>query len=908
MIQAKLPFIKYALAALCLIFISIKAEAQENTKISRRLAHEIHTKQEQTHSVWIYFSDKGPHAAEEVKTFEKQLPQKTINRRKKNMLPGNICNFRDLPLNKQYIETISPFLTKNRRESRWLNALSAEVSSQNIRRIAEFPFVNKIDLVLKLKKNYPNTQSTINQSLNKSKDNKFNYGASYKQNELINIPAAHNLNYTGSGILICMADAGFNNLSHPVFANLNIVATYDFVNNDENVGDEDDLGSGSHGTKTLSIIAGFDEGQLIGPAFGAKYILVKTENTESETPVEEDNWIAAVEWAEYNYGPDIVSTSLGYLDWYEANDMDGNTAAITRAADIAAGYGILIVNSAGNSGNGTTTISAPADGDSVLTVGAVDSLRFRTSFSAVGPTADSRIKPDVMAMGAGVTTALPNDNGYTAGGGTSYSCPITAGGAALLMEMFPEASNMQIFEALKMSADKSEQPDNYYGWGIIDIIAAANYLRRPHIFHQKHKDTENLNEPYSVEAQITSCSMLSEGSPTLFYKLPEQNLQAVQMQKNETGNYTAEIPATGEPTVYKYYIEAENTDTITKLPATAPDVFFEFTAGSDISPPKITHKAIKEYCFQLWEQTHITCRLEDNMAIDLLNSYTEWKINGIPQANLQFYKGDNDVYSAKFNTQNVQIGDLIEYRIVANDLAESPNTSYFPESGFQSFHIKNEIGFEANAFSHNWELLGDSHWEITNSGAQNSNYSAVSGELQKGQVSDLSIITDLQTEQEVFFFKTTSDESNSNYLRLYLDNKLLAQWNGTSDWTQESINLPSGKHSLKWSYQKYAETADKAFAQIDNIRFREANTEQTQISSNNKIVMYPNPAKNILYIKTADKTERTKVTISDIKGRTVYSKSFSKETTIDISQLPRGFYTVKITNPTVTSVKKLIIK
>jgi hypothetical protein len=906
----KLPnmkLLKYSITAFILFFITIAAQSQENSKISRRLERVMQTKQKQNHTVWIYFSDKGEYTNKTLKTLEKHLPAKTISRREKNMPVENISNFHDLALNEDYINAIAPFLAKKRRQSRWLNALSAEIKAENIRSVTEFPFVNKIDLVLKTKKDYDTKQASAKQNTAPTHKNRFDYGASFKQNELINIPDAHNQGFSGKGVIICMADAGFNNLSHPAFSTLDTLAAYDFVNNDENVDDEDDLGSGSHGTKTLSIIAGFEEGKLIGPAFGAKYILVKTENTDSETPLEEDNWIAAVEWAEYNYGPDIISTSLGYLDWYDVYDLDGNTAAITRAADIAASYGILIVNSAGNKGNGTTTISTPADGDSVLSVGAVDSLGFRTNFSAVGPTADGRIKPDVMAMGAGVTKAEAHNYGYSAGNGTSYACPLTAGGAALLMEMFPKASAADIFRALKMSADRSQNPDNYYGYGIADITAAAEYMRRPHISHQKLKDTEKLEGPFIIEAQINSYTNLQTGSPVLVYELPGDDPQHVEMQKNESGNYTAEIPGIGEPAVYRYYIKTENSDTTSLLPPTAPNIFFEFTAGPDNSSPIIVHKPIKEYYIQLWKQAQINCRLEDNMGIDLNNSCVEWKINGRAQSNLQLYKTDNNIYTAKINNQQVQIGDIIEYRINAKDLAENPNTSYYPESGFLNFYIISEIGFEANTFSHNWELTGDCDWEIINPGAQESDYSAISGIVQKGQVSDLSLNIDFDETYELLFFKQTTDTDNSTYLRLYLDNNTLAHWNGTSVWSQESFSIPPGKHTLKWSYQNYIKTTDNAFAQIDKIRFQKAVSDRTRMPAADCFKMYPNPARNNLHIKTNTAVIQ-QAELTDINGRVVYRTSFSEDMNIDISKISKGFYILKISNPENICIKKLIIQ
>ncbi len=160
---------------------------------------------------------------------------------------------------------------------------------------------------------------------------------------------------------------------------MNIIAIYDFVNNDPNVGNQGDMGEGSHGTATLSIIGGFKEGELIGPAYGSNFILAKTENTDSETPVEEDNWVAAIEWAD-SIGVDVTSTSLGYIDYdfpftsYTWQNMDGNTALITIAGDLAVGRGIVVVNSAGNEGYNSShnTLGAPADGDSIFAIGAVN--------------------------------------------------------------------------------------------------------------------------------------------------------------------------------------------------------------------------------------------------------------------------------------------------------------------------------------------------------------------------------------------------------------------------------------------------------------------------------------------------------------------------------------------------------
>ena len=253
------------------------------------------------------------------------------------------------------------------------------------------------------------------------------YGPSLGQLAQIKVPEVHDMGLHGEGVVVGVFDAGFSNLAHEAFAGLRILASHDFVNGDEDVGDGADRGEGSHGTQTLSTLAGYKPGQLIGPAFAASVLLAKTENTESETPVEEDNWAAAAEWAEA-LGVDVVSSSLGYLDYdgpypsYSWADMNGERAISTRAAERAASLGVVVVNSAGNSGFNPdhNTLGAPADGRRVLAVAAVSSSGRRADFSSVGPSADGRVKPDLAAQGVSVRVASPDRvNGYTVSSGTS---------------------------------------------------------------------------------------------------------------------------------------------------------------------------------------------------------------------------------------------------------------------------------------------------------------------------------------------------------------------------------------------------------------------------------------------------------------------------------------------------------
>jgi len=234
------------------------------------------------------------------------------------------------------------------------------------------------------------------------------------------------------------------------------------------------------------VLAGYAPGKLIGPAYAAGYLLARTENDASETPLEEDNWVAAIEWAD-SLGVDVVSSSLGYLDYdppipsWTWQDMDGNTTLITRAADMAVARGIVVVNGAGNNGFDPThnTLLAPADGDSVITVGGVlpDSVRYVSS--SCGPTTDNppRIKPDIMTMGGLDYIALATGTSqYTFSAGTSFACPLAAGVVALLLQARPSATPMQIREALRATASNSSSPNNQYGWGIVNAVAALQHL------------------------------------------------------------------------------------------------------------------------------------------------------------------------------------------------------------------------------------------------------------------------------------------------------------------------------------------------------------------------------------------------------------------------------------------------
>ena len=896
----------------------------QNPKISQKLSQTLNSSKESEYSVWIFFKDKGGNTKAKLTEAENKLPKHAVERRKKLMKnKTSVATFYDIPVLNTYVSEISKHILKLRHKSNWLNAISAEVTKNQINKISNFPFVKKIDIVRKGKISRKNNDVDFANAYRKfsfpnSAKYNLNYGSSLNQNEQINVPAAHDLGYNGNGIIICVMDAGFNNLEHPVFNYMqssgHILGTWDFVNNDTIVDDQGDMGSGSHGTMTLSTIGGFEQGQLIGPAYDAKFILTKTENTDSETTVEEDNWVAAMEWAENNWGPDITSTSLGYIDFddgtgYDPSELDGNTATITIGADIAASLGILVVNSAGNEGSGTTTIGAPADGDSVLAVGAVDADGYRVYFSSVGPTGDGRIKPEVMAQGSGVTVAQSGSGtGYTTADGTSFSCPLTAGAAAVLMQMVPSASNMDIFEALKMTANNHENPNNEYGWGIINIMAAYQYFA-PEIIHNPLFDTEDYNGPYTVNAQINSRTDLTSGGQKLYWRRDGGAWQNITMTESNS-TWSADIPGNGSSAVYDYYIEAQNDISTRTLPENAPTSYFTFNAAPDNTPPTVTHNPIKEYYINLWNDAKIIAEITDNTGVDLQNSYIEWKINGNPKNNFGFAYEGNNVYAANFPGAELNIGDIVSYKIVAKDNANNQHTTYFPESGYNDFGITDRISFEQNQFSHNWIFEGNQNWSVSSDQSQDGTYSAKSGNIDDSQTSSISLTFTCEEDGDISFYKKVSSEENWDYFRFYINGTQQAEWSGEVNWSNETYPITAGTYTLKWEYDKDGSISQGSdYAWLDNITLPASATVSVKNIEKNTISIYPNPASRIVNINLSDDTDKINIAVFNITGQKIYSESYNKQKQISIntSDFKTGIYFFSINTKEKSYLKKIII-
>lgn len=466
------------------------ASARADAVIGPRLASALPSLgPEEAIPVWVTFTDKGSMEALREAVPATVVSERSLLRRAKVRPADKLVDYADLPVSQEYVSAVGAVVDRVRQRSRWFNAVSALATPGQIGALAQLPFVSEIELVARFRKN--DTERETGEAPAppppSAAPTLLDYGSSFNQVNQIGVVPVHNGGNYGQGAVIAVFDNGFRLPNHQAFASMEILATYDFVDNKVSVVPNNPSSAfGSHGVNTLSTIGGYRPGSLIGPAFGATYVLVRTENDSSETPIEEDYWAAGIEWAD-SIGVDITSTSLGYLDYdppytsWTWQDMDGNTTVITRAADMAAGRGIIVVNSAGNSGSNTShnTLGAPADGDSVFSIGAVTSSGSRVSFSSVGPTTSDppRIKPDLMAQGSGVVVAsATNPTGYTTASGTSFSCPLAAGAAALILTARPAATPMQVLAAMRATASNTASPNNLIGWGIINTAAAIDYI------------------------------------------------------------------------------------------------------------------------------------------------------------------------------------------------------------------------------------------------------------------------------------------------------------------------------------------------------------------------------------------------------------------------------------------------
>lgn len=438
---------------------------------------------------WIQFTDKdnSPYSIDNPGIF---LSERALERRERQ---GIAIEENDIPVNPIYLQAVAEAGATILNPSKWLNGVTIKTTNQDVlEAIMAFPFVeNTLKLVddpikqqIKEKTFFANETYDIAFVQPKSTVavSSLNYGTGYTQINQLNGISIHDAGYQGEGMVIAVLDGGFREVdTHPAFETMRnenrILGTRCFVNPGGSV-----YVDSYHGTSVLSTMGSFVPGTLIGTAPKASYYLLHPEDVGSENLIEEFNWVSAAEYAD-SLGVDVINSSLGYIDFDDPtydhmySDMNGQTAYITIGADIAVSKGILVVNSNGNEGNSYSYpyMGAPADGFNVLSIGAVKSNGIIAGFSSIGPSYDGRVKPDVVAMGESSAVAA-SSGGFSYNSGTSFSSPIMAGMATCLWQANPHLTSAQLRDIIRMSADRYENPDNRYGYGLPDFTYANDVL------------------------------------------------------------------------------------------------------------------------------------------------------------------------------------------------------------------------------------------------------------------------------------------------------------------------------------------------------------------------------------------------------------------------------------------------
>jgi subtilisin family serine protease len=430
--------------------------------------------QEYNYKFRLTLKDKGK-TSYSIDKPEKFLSPKSIERRKKQNIKIDAT---DIPISQDYINAIEAVGGKVVAKSKWQGTVAVHCSdSMLVDQYRELPFVSDVLFVWRGKpkgevktdsvKKYPAVETIAFGDY---------YARSGRNIKLNNGQYLHDAGYKGKDMTIAVIDAGFNHLSGiEMLNNLDIKGYKGFVYENENLFDN----ANQHGLNVLSCIGTNKPMQFVGTAPEAGFWLLASEDARSEFPIEEDYWATAIEYAD-SVGVDVVNTSLGYNEFdfpaksFTHADLDGKKALISRAADAAADKGMLVVVSAGNSGDSAWgKITPPSDAFNVLTVGAIQRDSVIAPFSSRGLTEDLRIKPDVMTLGA--SSAVIGDNGLvTFKSGTSFSSPIMCGMATCLWQAFPTLTNKEIIRVIQESSSNYDLPDEDYGYGIPDMKKAMD--------------------------------------------------------------------------------------------------------------------------------------------------------------------------------------------------------------------------------------------------------------------------------------------------------------------------------------------------------------------------------------------------------------------------------------------------
>jgi len=511
---------------------------------------------------WIQFSDKDntPYSIAQPEAF---LSQRAIDRRTRQNIP---LKSRDLPVDPAYIELVRATGAEVLSVSKWMNAVTLRiVDNAVLQQVLALPFVINSMPVGKQKSAAGEWSKWDEIAVSKNLEalvEDADYGTAFNQIEMLGGVLLHEQNLMGQGMMIAVLDGGFSSADQlSVFDSLRqngrLVGTWDVVGRNSNV-----YGYASHGTAVLSTMAAYQPGVMIGTAPKASYLLIRTEDVDSEFPIEEDYWISGAEFAD-SAGADIINSSLGYTTFDDSAydhtyaDLDGQTTHGARAANMAASTGMLVVNSAGNSGNNPWKyIGTPSDADSALAIGAVNATREYASFSSIGPSSDGRVKPNVCAQGQ-LAIVAGTLGGVGPSNGTSFSGPIMAGMAACLWQSNPNATNMQVFESIEKSAHIYSAPTAQLGYGI-------PYFPKARVVLAGYNPT-NLNEdellttfpnPFTSELKGAFFSAINQDLEFQLVNSLGQQVQIIKGDGCETCVYEFRFTGLNSLQAGTYYIHA----------------------------------------------------------------------------------------------------------------------------------------------------------------------------------------------------------------------------------------------------------------------------------------------------------------------------------------------------------------
>lgn len=400
------------------------------------------------------------------------LSERALERRNRQQLPVDET---DLPVSQVYVDALKGLGTKLVTSSKWNNTVVLEVSDTLlIEEVLKKPFVKGVKKVWTQPDSIPARNKKRGKEVtNDVKESGHYYGKAFRQINIHGGDSLHAAGFTGKGMHVAVIDAGFYNADKiKFFKKMDLLGTRDFVNPDSDIYEEN-----SHGMKVLSCMAANTKDAFVGTAPEASYWLFRSEDQDTEQPVEEDYWAAAIEFAD-SVGVDVVNTSLGYYEFdegyapYRYRDLDGHYSLMSHSASIAADKGMVVVCSAGNSGRGAwKKITPPGDSENVITVGALTKELKNAEFSSIGDTSDGRVKPDVMAIGVN-SVVSGNDGTVSKANGTSFASPTMCGVVTCFWQACPWLTAKEVVKAVQQAGDRVDFPDNIYGYGVPNLWKA----------------------------------------------------------------------------------------------------------------------------------------------------------------------------------------------------------------------------------------------------------------------------------------------------------------------------------------------------------------------------------------------------------------------------------------------------